>query len=97
MAGAGTGGILGTFGQSRAKLYDAESSPTTFADVAGIDEVKAELLEIVDFLREPQKYERLGGTVPKGVLLVGPPCTGKTLLARSGAGEAKGRNCSMLA
>ena len=90
MAGAGSaGGILGQFGQSRAKLYDAESPPTTFADVAGIDEVKAELLEIVDFLREPQKYERLGGTVPKGVLLVGPPGTGKTLLARAVAGEAK--------
>ncbi len=90
MAGAGSaGGILGSFGQSRAKLYDAESPPTTFADVAGIDEVKAELLEIVDFLREPQKYERLGGTVPKGVLLVGPPGTGKTLLARAVAGEAK--------
>ena len=90
MAGAGSaGGILGQFGQSRAKLYDAESPPTTFADVAGIDEVKAELLEIVDFLREPQKYERLGGRVPKGVLLVGPPGTGKTLLARAVAGEAK--------
>ena len=88
MAGASAGGILGSFGQSRAKLYDAESPATTFADVAGIDEVKAELLEIVDFLREPQKYERLGGTVPKGVLLVGPPGTGKTLLARAVAGEA---------
>jgi cell division protease FtsH len=89
MAGGGAGGILGSFGQSRAKLYDAEKPPTTFNDVAGIDEVKAELLEIVDFLREPQKYERLGGTVPKGVLLVGPPGTGKTLLARAVAGEAK--------
>src|SRR5207302_2040874 len=89
MAGAGAGGILGSFGQSRAKLYDAELPPTTFDDVAGIDEVKTELLEVVDFLREPQKYERLGGTVPKGVLLVGPPGTGKTLLARAVAGEAK--------
>jgi cell division protease FtsH len=89
MAGASAGGILGSFGQSRAKLYDAESPATTFADVAGIDEVKGELLEIVDFLREPQKYERLGGKVPKGVLLVGPPGTGKTLLARAVAGEAK--------
>jgi cell division protease FtsH len=87
--GAGAGGILGSFGQSRAKLYDSESPPTTFADVAGIDEVKEELLEVVDFLREPAKYERLGGTVPKGVLLVGPPGTGKTLLARAVAGEAK--------
>jgi cell division protease FtsH len=89
MAGASAGGILGSFGQSRAKLYDAESPPTTFADVAGIDEVKGELLEVVDFLREPQKYEKLGGTVPKGVLLIGPPGTGKTLLARAVAGEAK--------
>ena len=62
---------------------------TTFADVAGIDEVKQELQELVDFLREPQKYERLGGMVPKGVLLIGPPGTGKTLLARAVAGEAK--------
>jgi cell division protease FtsH len=89
MAGASAGGILGSFGQSRAKLYDSESPATTFADVAGIDEVKGELLEVVDFLREPQKYERLGGKVPKGVLLVGPPGTGKTLLARAVAGEAK--------
>jgi len=90
LSGAGSaGGILGQFGQSRAKLYDAESPATTFADVAGIDEVKGELLEVVDFLREPQKYERLGGKVPKGVLLVGPPGTGKTLLARAVAGEAK--------
>jgi len=89
MTGGGAGGILGSFGQSRAKLYDAERPPTTFDDVAGIDEVKTELLEVVDFLREPQKYERLGGTVPKGVLLVGPPGTGKTLLARAVAGEAK--------
>ena len=87
MAG-GAGGILGSFGQSRARLYDAATPPTTFADVAGIDEVKGELLEIVDFLKNPQKYERLGGTMPKGVLLVGPPGTGKTLLARAVAGEA---------
>ena len=84
----GAGGILGRFGQSGARLYDAERPATTFADVAGIDEVKAELLEVVDFLREPAKYERLGGTVPKGVLLVGAPGTGKTLLARAVAGEA---------
>jgi cell division protease FtsH len=87
-AGAGAGGILGQFGQSRARLYDAERPKTTFADVAGIDEVTAELAEVVDFLREPQKYQRLGGTVPKGVLLIGPPGTGKTLLARAVAGEA---------
>jgi cell division protease FtsH len=89
-AGAGgSGGLLGAFGQSRARLYDPERPGTTFADVAGIDEVKQELQELVDFLREPQKYERLGGMVPKGVLLIGPPGTGKTLLARAVAGEAK--------
>src|SRR6059036_32353 len=88
-AGAGAGGILGQFGQSRARLYNAERPSVTFDDVAGIDEVKAELREVVDFLREPQKYQRLGGTVTKGVLLVGAPGTGKTLLARAVAGEAK--------
>jgi cell division protease FtsH len=89
-AGAGgAGGLLGAFGQSKARLYDPERPGTTFADVAGIDEVKQELEELVDFLREPQKYERLGGMVPKGVLLIGPPGTGKTLLARAVAGEAK--------
>ena len=88
-ASAGAGGILGSFGQSRARLYDAEKPSVTFADVAGIDEVKADLQEVVDFLREPQKYQRLGGTVPKGVLLIGAPGTGKTLLARAVAGEAK--------
>src|SRR5437899_3710317 len=88
-AAAGAGGILGSFGQSRARLYDAEKPSVTFADVAGIDEVKADLQEVVDFLREPQKYQRLGGAVPKGVLLIGAPGTGKTLLARAVAGEAK--------
>src|SRR6195256_6464137 len=85
----GTGGLLGAFGQSRARLYDPERPGTTFADVAGIDEGNQELQELVDFLREPQKYERLGGMAPKGVLLIGPPGTGKTLLARAVAGEAK--------
>src|SRR5258708_4789240 len=89
-AGSGAGGLLGAFGQSRARIYDAERPATTFADVAGIDEVKQELEEVVDFLKEPQKYERLGGRVPKGGLLIGPPGTGKTLLARAVAGEAKG-------
>jgi cell division protease FtsH len=88
-AGAGAGGILGTFGQSRARLYNPEQPSVTFDDVAGIDEVKAELQEVVDFLRQPQKYQRLGGAVPKGVLLIGAPGTGKTLLARAVAGEAK--------
>src|ERR1700736_897918 len=86
---SGAGGLLGSFGQSRARLYNPETPGTTFADVAGIDEVKQELQELVDFLREPQKYQRLGGMVPKGVLLIGPPGTGKTLLARAVAGEAK--------
>ncbi|HEY1455351.1 MAG TPA: ATP-dependent zinc metalloprotease FtsH [Candidatus Dormibacteraeota bacterium] len=88
-AAGGAGGLLGAFGQSKARLYNPERPGTTFADVAGIDEVKLELVELVDFLREPQKYERLGGMVPKGVLLIGPPGTGKTLLARAVAGEAK--------
>jgi len=87
-AGGGPGGILGRFGQSSARVYDVEQPKTTFDDVAGIDEVKAELMEVVDFLKEPQKYQRLGGTVPKGVLLIGAPGTGKTLLARAVAGEA---------
>lgn len=77
------------FAKSQAKVHDGEAqSRTTFEDVAGIDESKAELVEIVDFLRQPDKYQRLGGRVPKGVLLVGPPGTGKTLLARAVAGEA---------
>ena len=86
--GLGGGGILG-IGRSRARRYDQESdSKVTFADVAGIDEAKNELVEIVDFLRDPPKYTRLGGTAPKGVLLIGAPGTGKTLLARAVAGEA---------
>ena len=77
-----------SFGRSKAKIYDRKELKTTFADVAGVDEAKAELIEVVDFLRTPKKYQRLGGRIPKGVLLVGPPGTGKTLLARAVAGEA---------
>jgi cell division protease FtsH len=80
--------ILGSFGRSRARRYQPSGDKVTFADVAGIDEAKAELTEVVDFLRHPEKYRRLGGRIPHGVLLSGPPGTGKTLLARAVAGEA---------
>ena len=84
-----SGGGLGNLGRSRAKLYRPDSGPrTTFADVAGIDEVKAEVMEVVDFLKNPQRYRKLGASIPKGVLLTGAPGTGKTLLARAVAGEA---------
>ena len=80
--------VLGAFGRSRARRYQPSGDRVTFADVAGIDEAKEELTEVVDFLRHPEKYQRLGGRIPHGVLLSGPPGTGKTLLARAVAGEA---------
>ncbi len=85
--GGGMGGLMG-IGKSRAKRYDQQGTKVTFADVAGIDEAENELVEIVDFLRDPKKYSALGGAAPKGVLLIGAPGTGKTLLARAVAGEA---------
>ena len=87
-AQAAGGGIASAFGRSRARRFEPSKERTTFEDVAGIDEVKRELTEIVDFLSEPQKYRRLGARVPRGVLLTGQPGTGKTLLARAVAGEA---------
>jgi len=86
-AGQGQQGIF-SFGKSRAKLILEDRPTTTFADVAGVDESKYELQEVVEFLKTPQKFQRLGGKIPRGVLLVGPPGTGKTLLARAVAGEA---------
>jgi cell division protease FtsH len=83
----GAGGVL-SFGRSRARMYTPEMTTVTFADVAGIEEAKEEVKEIVEFLRNPQRFQRLGGRIPRGVMLVGPPGCGKTLLAKAIAGEA---------
>jgi len=88
MQGGGKGGAF-SFGKSKARLLDESSNTVTFADVAGCDEAKEEVSELVDFLRDPSKFQKLGGRIPKGVLLVGNPGTGKTLLAKAIAGEAK--------
>jgi cell division protease FtsH len=85
--GQGQKGFM-TVGQSKAKIYAEKDTKVTFADVAGVDEAKEELREVIDFLKTPEKFTRLGGKIPKGILLVGPPGTGKTLLARAVAGEA---------
>ena len=88
MQGGGKGGAF-SFGKSKARLLDESTNPVTFADVAGCDEAKEEVKEVVDFLKDPQKFQKLGGRIPRGLLLVGPPGTGKTLLAKGIAGEAK--------
>ncbi|WP_214551030.1 ATP-dependent zinc metalloprotease FtsH [Staphylococcus pseudintermedius] len=86
--GGGGGGRMMNFGKSKAKMYDSQKGRVRFADVAGADEEKQELIEIVDFLKDNKKFKQMGSRIPKGVLLVGPPGTGKTLLARAVAGEA---------
>ncbi len=88
MQGGGRGGAF-SFGKSRARMLDENTNPVTFADVAGVDEAKEEVGELVEFLRDPSKFQKLGGRIPRGVLMVGSPGTGKTLLARAIAGEAK--------
>ena len=88
MRRAGVQNALGSFGRSRARRYEPSGDRVTFEDVAGVEEAEDELVEVVDFLRNPEKYRRLGGRIPRGVLLAGPPGTGKTLLAKAVAGEA---------
>ena len=87
-AGGAGGGVLGQFGRSRARRVEPSTQTVTFDDVAGIEEAEQELVEVVDFLRNPERYRKLGARIPRGVLLAGPPGTGKTLLARAVAGEA---------
>src|SRR5574340_506140 len=89
MQGGGRGGGAFSFGKSKARMLDESTHPVTFADVAGCDEAKEEVSELVEFLRDPSKFQKLGGRIPRGVLMVGNPGTGKTLLARAIAGEAK--------
>ena len=88
-AGGGPGGMLGSFGKSKHRVTNKETSSVSFNDVAGIDEAKEEVTEIVEFLKNPKKFQRLGGRIPRGVLMVGPPGCGKTLLAKAIAGEAE--------
>src|SRR5262249_32280380 len=87
--GQAQGGFM-QVGQSKAKIYMEKDIKVTFADVAGVDEAKEELREVIEFLKTPEKFSKLGGKIPKGILLVGPPGTGKTLLARAVAGEGGG-------
>jgi ATP-dependent Zn protease len=88
--GGGPGGQIFNIGKSKAQLFDKSQSVTiTFDDVAGLIEAKVEVMEVVDFLKSPNKYTELGGKIPKGALLIGPPGTGKTLLAKAVAGEAQ--------
>ncbi len=89
MGAGGPGQTVMSFGKSRAKIYSESDVKVTFNDVAGVDEAKEELMEVVEFLKNPDKFTKLGGRIPKGVLLVGPPGTGKTLLAKAVAGESK--------